>query len=63
MIDWARLPLLLLTAILLLWGGIQYAADEADGAPLLAAGLVSLGVWLGAEAVTWHHRMHDKDDR
>ena len=60
MIDWARLPMLLLTAILLLWGGVQFAADNADS-PILAAGLVALGVWLGAEAVSWHHRMHERD--
>ena len=61
-IDWWRLPLLVLVALLLLWGGVQFSADNADS-PILAAGLVSLGVWLGAEAVSWHHRMHEKDDR
>ena len=60
MIDWARLPMLLLTAILLLWGGVQFAADNADS-PILAAGLVALGVWLGAEGVSCHHRMHERD--
>ena len=29
-IDWWRLPLLVLVALLLLWGGVQFSADNAD---------------------------------
>ena len=60
-IEWWRLPLLLLTALLLVVGGAQYAADESDS-PLLAGGLVTLGAWLTTEVVSWHQRLHDRDE-
>lgn len=51
-------PLTLATAVVLLvGGGVERARSEGDtGAALLAAGLVTLGVWLTMEVLSYRRR-------
>jgi hypothetical protein len=46
--TWARLPLLLATALLLIGGAVERRDNGSEA--VLAAGLVVLGAWLAVEA-------------
>jgi hypothetical protein len=57
----ARAPVILVAALLMI-GGVYRIRDQSansEGTALLVAGLIVLGVWVGAEAVALHKRMHD----
>ena len=66
-VDWSRVPLLLITAALLISGVLQN--DVGGGSrEVLSVGFVSFGAWMTVEIQTWYQKLrmewdqHRKED-
>lgn len=55
----SRVPLLLLSATLLIAGVFQNEIGSGSEA-MLSAGLVCLGAWLSIEVQSWHRKLFDE---
>lgn len=62
--DWFyRLPLMLTTLLLLVWGGAEYGERGSDAAaPMLVSGLILMGMWAAQEMIMFADRRHRDDD-
>ena len=60
--DWSRVPLLLVTAALLISGVLQNELGTANQA-MLSVGFVCLGAWATIEIQTWYQRMRRSWER
>ena len=54
-----RIPLLLITAALLIGGVFENDIGSGSQA-MLAAGFICLGAWLSVEVQSWHRRMFSR---
>jgi len=57
-----RVPLLLITAALLIGGVVENEIGSGSQA-MLAAGFICLGSWLTIEVQTWHRKLFDDWDK
>lgn len=60
--DWSRVPLLLVTATLLISGVLQNELGKANQA-MLSVGFVCLGAWISVELQTWYQRLRRSWER
>ena len=54
--DWSRVPLLLVTAFLLV-GGITDLGTPATSEAMIAVGFTMLGAWASIEIQSWYQRL------
>jgi hypothetical protein len=60
--DWSRVPLLLITATLLISGVIENGIGGGSQA-VLSVGFVCLGCWLSIEVQTWYQKLRHAWER